>query len=72
MSRVQQAFSRGKAFIPFITAGDPSLETTERLVIEMAAAGADLIEIGIPFSDPVAEGPIIQQADERALTGHHH
>jgi len=68
MSRVQQAFSRGKAFIPFITAGDPSLETTERLVIEMAAAGADLIEIGIPFSDPVAEGPIIQQADERALT----
>ncbi|MGI5881064.1 MAG: tryptophan synthase subunit alpha [Syntrophomonadaceae bacterium] len=68
MSRVQQAFSRGKAFIPFITAGDPSLEITEKLVIEMAAAGADLIEIGIPFSDPVAEGPIIQQADERALT----
>jgi len=68
MSRVQQAFSRGKAFIPFITAGDPSLEITEKLVIEMAAAGAVLIEIGIPFSDPVAEGPIIQQADERALT----
>ncbi|MDD3853685.1 MAG: tryptophan synthase subunit alpha [Syntrophomonadaceae bacterium] len=67
MSKVQQAFARGKAFIPFITAGDPSLEITEKLVIGMAAAGADLIEIGIPFSDPVAEGLVIQRADERAL-----
>lgn len=56
-----------KAFIPFVTAGDPDLETTEKLVLMMAAAGADLIELGIPFSDPVAEGIVIQQADERAL-----
>lgn len=67
MSRVQQAFNRGKAFIPFITAGDPSLAITEKLVIAMAEKGADLIEIGIPFSDPVAEGLVIQGADERAL-----
>jgi len=56
-----------KAFIPFVTAGDPNLAVTEQLVVRMAAAGADLIEIGIPFSDPVAEGIVIQQADERAL-----
>lgn len=67
MSNLQQAFSHGKAFIPFITAGDPSLEITEQLVMHMAAAGADLIELGIPFSDPVAEGPVIQKADQRAL-----
>lgn len=67
MSRVQQAFAGGKAFIPFITAGDPSLEISEKLVIAMAGKGADLIEIGIPFSDPVAEGLVIQGADERAL-----
>ena len=65
--RLREAFSHGKAFIPFVTAGDPSLEVTARLVPAMAAAGADLIELGIPFSDPVAEGPVIQQADERAL-----
>ena len=65
--RIREAFSHGKAFIPFVTAGDPSLEVTARLVPAMAAAGADLIELGIPFSDPVAEGPVIQQADERAL-----
>lgn len=67
MSRVEKVFAKGKAFIPFITAGDPSLEVTEELIVKMAKAGADIIEIGIPFSDPVAEGIVIQQADERAL-----
>ena len=69
MSRIQQAFAHGKAFIPFLTCGDPDLETTEALVRAMAAAGADLIELGIPFSDPTAEGPVIQAANERALRG---
>lgn len=69
MNKLNKTFSRGKAFIPFITAGDPSLEVTEELVYAMADAGADLIELGIPFSDPVAEGPIIQAADDRALSG---
>lgn len=67
MNRIEKAFSKGKAFIPFITAGDPSIEVTEQLVIEMAKAGADIIELGIPFSDPAAEGPAIQAADIRAL-----
>lgn len=67
MNRVEKAFEKGKAFIPFITAGDPDLETTENIILAMAEAGADLIEIGIPFSDPVAEGIVIQKADERAL-----
>lgn len=67
MSRIQEAFTHGKAFIPFVTGGDPDLETTEALIYEMAKRGADLIEIGIPFSDPIAEGPVIQEADERAL-----
>lgn len=67
MSRFTQAFTQGKAFIPFITAGDPDLATTEQLVLAMAKAGADMIEIGIPFSDPIAEGPVIQAADVRAL-----
>lgn len=67
MSRIQNAFTKGKAFIPFVTGGDPDLETTEKLIYEMAGKGADLIEIGIPFSDPIAEGPVIQEADERAL-----
>lgn len=67
MSRVQEAFSKGKAFIPFVTAGDPDLETTEKLIYTMEKAGADLIEIGIPFSDPTAEGPVIQEANERSL-----
>ena len=66
-NRIQQAFEKGKAFIPFLTCGDPDLETTEKLVLEMAEQGADLIELGIPFSDPTAEGPVIQQADLRAL-----
>ncbi|MDR1808484.1 MAG: tryptophan synthase subunit alpha [Propionibacteriaceae bacterium] len=63
------AFARGKAFIPFVTAGDPDLETTEALVRAMAEAGADLIELGVPFSDPIAEGPVIEAADARALAG---
>ena len=58
MSKTKQAFASGKAFIPFLTAGDPDLETTEQLILAMAEAGADLIEIGIPFSDPIAEGPV--------------
>lgn len=69
MSKVQQAFARGKAFIPFITCGDPSLAVTEQAVYAMAEAGADLIELGIPFSDPTAEGPVIQTANVRALAG---
>lgn len=68
MNRIDQVFHNKKAFIPFITAGDPSLEITEQLVYKMADAGADLIELGIPFSDPVAEGPVIQEADYRALS----
>lgn len=67
MSKITNAFTAGKAFIPFITCGDPNLETTERVVLAMAEAGADIIELGIPFSDPTAEGPVIQAASERAL-----
>ena len=67
--RITDAFAKGKAFIPFITCGDPSLETTEELVYAMEKAGADLIELGIPFSDPTAEGPVIQAANIRALSG---
>lgn len=55
--RITEAFEKGKAFIPFITCGDPSLEVTEQLVYAMEEAGANLIELGIPFSDPTAEGP---------------
>ena len=54
MSKIQTAFANGKAFIPFVTCGDPSLEVTEQIVYAMADAGADLIELGIPFSDPTA------------------
>ncbi|MFY9177775.1 MAG: tryptophan synthase subunit alpha [Caldicoprobacterales bacterium] len=68
MNKLQQAFANGKAFIPFITAGDPSLVITKELVLQMAEAGADLIELGIPFSDPVAEGQVIQAASIRALS----
>ncbi|WP_343250520.1 tryptophan synthase subunit alpha [Diplocloster hominis] len=67
MSRISQAFQNGKAFIAFITGGDPDLETTEELICAMEQAGADLIEIGIPFSDPTAEGIVIQEANARAL-----
>lgn len=69
MSNIKTAFANGKAFIPFVTCGDPDLETTAAVVREMAAAGADLIELGIPFSDPTAEGPVIQGANIRALDG---
>lgn len=69
MSNIKKAFENGKAFIPFITCGDPSLDITEQLVYAMEEAGADLIELGIPFSDPTAEGPVIQAANLRALTG---
>lgn len=68
MSRISDAFKKGKAFIPFITGGDPDVETTYELIKTMAANGADIIEIGIPFSDPIAEGPVIQEADLRALS----
>ena len=72
MSRIAERFAalreRGeKALVPFVTAGDPDLETTEALVLAMAEAGADVIEIGVPFSDPTADGPTIQRASERAL-----
>lgn len=69
MSNISKAFENGKAFIPFITCGDPDLETTGKVVREMVKNGADLIELGIPFSDPTAEGPVIQGANIRALKG---
>ncbi|MCI5792612.1 MAG: tryptophan synthase subunit alpha [Lachnospiraceae bacterium] len=69
MSNIKNAFRNGKALIPFITCGDPDLETTGKIVRAMAANGADLIELGIPFSDPTAEGPVIQAANLRALEG---
>lgn len=67
MNRIADAFKEHKAFIAFITAGDPDLETTEKVIHAAADNGADLIEIGIPFSDPTAEGPVIMEADEIAL-----
>ena len=69
MSNTTKAFENGKAFIPFVTAGDPDLDVTKEIILAMVKAGADLIEIGIPFSDPTAEGPVIQAANLRALTG---
>jgi len=69
MNKIEAAFQNGKAFITFITCGDPSLDVTEELVLAMEQAGADLIELGIPFSDPTAEGPVIQAANVRALSG---
>lgn len=69
MSKIGTAFENGKAFIPFITCGDPDLETTAAAVRAAAENGADLIELGIPFSDPTAEGPVIQMANMRALNG---
>ena len=69
MTKIRQAFENGKAFIPFVTCGDPDLETTAAVVRAAAANGADLIELGIPFSDPTAEGPVIQGANIRALNG---
>ena len=72
MGRIEEAFSdlerRGaKGFIPFITAGDPDLKTTSELLVQLAGAGATVIELGVPFSDPMADGPVIQRASERAL-----
>jgi tryptophan synthase alpha chain len=72
MSRIRDTFVKLKCagrggFIPFITAGDPNLVTTELLLVELAAAGADIIELGVPFSDPVADGKVIQRASERAV-----
>lgn len=72
MSRITAQFARLKragrrGFIPFITAGDPDLATTRALIIELAGAGASVIELGVPFSDPMADGPVIQRASERAL-----
>ena len=67
MNNIEQAFAGGKAFIPFVTCGDPTLALTEQLLPAMEQAGADLIELGIPFSDPTAEGPVIQSANVRAL-----
>ncbi len=69
MSKTAAAFDHGKAFVAFITCGDPDLETTGRAVRAAVKNGADLIELGIPFSDPTAEGPVIQEANLRALTG---
>ena len=69
MSRIKTAFENGKTFIAFITCGDPDLETTGAAVRAAVANGADLIELGIPFSDPTAEGPVIQGANIRALQG---
>ena len=68
MSKIKDAFTKGKAFIPFISAGDHGIETTERYIRVMVKAGADMVEIGIPFSDPTAEGPVIQEASTRALS----
>lgn len=67
MSKIGNAFKDGKAFIGFLTAGDPSLDKTYEYIMTMEKAGADLIEIGIPFSDPIAEGIVIQEADLRSL-----
>lgn len=69
MSNIQKAFAGGKAFIPFITCGDPNLETTAAVVRAAVENGADLVELGIPFSDPTAEGVVIQAANLRALQG---
>lgn len=67
MSNISSAFKNGKAFIGFVTAGDPDLDASLEIMTAMAKGGCDLIEIGIPFSDPIAEGPVIQEADLRAL-----
>src|SRR3989440_7376495 len=72
MTHIESAFARlrregRRGLIPFITAGDPDLETTGELLVELARAGACVIELGVPFSDPMADGPVIQRASERAL-----
>ena len=75
MSQINTCFKKlaiknKKALIPFITAGDPQPDFTVELMHELVAAGADIIELGVPFSDPMADGPVIQAADERALSHH--
>jgi tryptophan synthase alpha chain len=75
MTRIEAKFNDlrrddRKGFIPYITAGDPSLEATEQIVLELERSGADIIELGVPFSDPMADGPVIQRASERALANH--
>lgn len=68
MSNISKAFENGKALIGFVTAGDPDIETSKEIMLQMARGGCDLIEIGIPFSDPIAEGLVIQEADLRSLS----
>lgn len=68
MNKIGSAFDNGKAFIGFVTAGDPDMETSEKIILSMAKGGCDLIELGIPFSDPIAEGPVIQEANLRSLS----
>jgi tryptophan synthase alpha chain len=68
MSKIAQTFQNGKAFIGYVTGGDPNIERSKEFILEMIKAGADLVEIGIPFSDPIAEGPVIQEANIRALS----
>lgn len=68
MSNIKKAFENGNTFIPFITCADPDLETTAEIILSAVENGADLIELGIPFSDPTAEGPVIQEANIRALS----
>ncbi|GHU82254.1 tryptophan synthase alpha chain [Clostridia bacterium] len=68
MSKIKNAFKNGTAFIGFVTGGDPTIEKSEEFIYKMIDAGADLVEIGIPFSDPIAEGPVIQRANIRALS----
>jgi tryptophan synthase alpha chain len=75
MTRIEKRFAQLKnegrgAFIPYVTAGDPDLEKTRKIVLALASAGADVIELGVPFSDPIADGPVIQRATERALRNH--
>ena len=75
MTRIEKRFAQlkaenRKAFIPYVTAGDPSLEATRSIILALEKAGADVIEIGVPFSDPIADGPVIQRATERALLNH--
>jgi tryptophan synthase alpha chain len=67
VSNIHSAFASGKAFIGFVTGGDPTIEASEKIILAMAAAGADLIEVGVPFSDPIAEGAVIRHANLRAL-----
>lgn len=68
MSKISEAFSNKKAFVGFLTAGDPSLDKTEEFILKMQEAGASVVEIGVPFSDPIAETPVVQEANVRALS----